>query len=89
MAAARARRAAEALASRAMEHETHHGAAEQSDLVDDRPPGELLVECREEFSNAVVAQHVQARSRKLARTNTLRERKGAGLSASADALRLS
>ena len=80
---------ADAFAFAGLEHETHRGAAEQSDLVDDRPPGELLVECREESSNAVAAQHVQARSRKLARTNTLRERKGAGLSASADALRLS
>ena len=33
---------ADASAFAGLEHETHHGAAEQSDLADDRPPGELL-----------------------------------------------
>ena len=33
---------ADAFAFAGLEHETHHGAAEQSDLADDRPPGELL-----------------------------------------------
>ena len=33
---------ADTVAFAGLEHEAHHGAAEQSDLADDRPPGEIL-----------------------------------------------
>ena len=72
-----------------LKYKTHHRAAGESDLTHDRACGELLIERNEELPNAIAAQHVHARSRKLARTNTLRDRNGTGLSTSADALRLS